>query len=37
MAKAHSPDELSWRVFRWTLLGILAWIATSFAFVILAE
>jgi hypothetical protein len=37
MGKAYSPDELSWRVFILSVVGILAWIAAAFYFVILKQ
>ncbi len=35
MAKAYPPDEYAWRVFRVSILGVLAWIVVAFGFVIL--
>ena len=34
--KAFSSEELATRIFRYSVLGIAAWIAASFYFVILA-
>jgi len=35
MAKTHTPDVYAWRVFGYTLGGVLLWIVASFFFVIL--
>lgn len=35
MAKAHPPDKLASNIFKLSIVGIIAWIAAAFAFVIL--
>ena len=37
MAKAYPPEELAKRVFVITVVGILAWVAAAFYFVILKQ
>jgi hypothetical protein len=37
MAKTYTPGDLARRAFVITMVGVLAWIAAAFAFVILAE
>jgi hypothetical protein len=35
VAKTHTPDVYAWRVFGYTLAGVVAWIVVAFLFVIL--
>jgi hypothetical protein len=37
LAKTYTPEELSWRVFIITAVGVLVWIAAAFYFVILKQ
>ncbi len=37
MAKTYTAEELSWRVFIITTVGVLAWVAAAFYFVILKQ
>jgi hypothetical protein len=37
MAKSYTAEELSWRVFILSAVGIVVWIAAAFYFVILKQ
>ena len=37
MAKTYTAEQLAWRVFSVSMLGVVAWVAAAFYFVILAE
>ena len=37
MAKTYTSEQLAWRVFSVSMVGVVAWIAASFYFVILVE
>ena len=34
MGKAYPPDELAWRTFVVSMVGVVAWIATVFVFIL---
>jgi hypothetical protein len=34
MGKAYPPDELAWRTFVVSMIGVIAWIATVFVFIL---
>ena len=34
MGKAYPPDELAWRTFVVSMVGVIAWIATVFVFIL---
>jgi hypothetical protein len=36
VSKDFPPQELAWRVFAFSMLGIAGWIAAAFTFVVLA-
>ena len=37
MSKEYAPQVLAWRVFAFSMAGIVAWIVAAFYFVILAQ
>jgi hypothetical protein len=37
MSKEYAPQALAWRVFAFSMAGIVAWILSAFFFVILAQ
>jgi hypothetical protein len=34
MGKTYPPDELAWRTFVVSMVGVIAWIATVFVFIL---
>jgi hypothetical protein len=34
MGKAYPPDELAWRTFVVSMVGVIAWILTVFVFIL---
>jgi uncharacterized membrane protein len=37
MAKTYTSEQLAWRVFSVSMIGVVAWVAASFFFVILRQ